>query len=159
MISVLFVCMGNICRSPIAHGIFQEEIKKRNWEELVYVESAGTSSWHQGQLPDRGSIRTCKEHGFDITYQKSQPVKQSDNLEFDYIIPMDSSNKSSLIHEFGHDTSKIFLMRDFDDTNKGADVPDPYGHRENAFEEVFQMIERSMNNFIQFLMKNHSELI
>ena len=91
---ILMVCLGNICRSPLAEGILLEKIKERNlsWE----VDSAGTSGWHQGELPDTRSIAVAKAHGIELTYQRSRQFKMVDFEEFDLILAMDSSNYSNI---------------------------------------------------------------
>ncbi len=158
MIQILFVCLGNICRSPLAHGVFQKKVRDLGWEEFVYVDSAGTSGWHQGEKPDRGSIHVARQHGLDITGQRSRPVSHHDNRQFQYFIAMDESNKQNLIHEFGVHENKVFKMRDFDALGKGLDVPDPYGHGSDSFQSVYEMILHSVDSFTEFLKERHPEL-
>ena len=149
MTKVLFVCLGNICRSPLAQGIFENKINKLKLQNKYYAESAGTSGWHIGEKPHAGSRKIAKENDVDIEKQKSQAVSMHDKDEFDYIIAMDSSNKESLLHEFGCDEDKTFLMRKFG--NSQGNVPDPYGNGEDAFQEVFDILDDSIDGFIRFL--------
>ena len=124
-------------------------------EEKCIAESAGTSSWHQGERPHHFSIEIAKRYGIDLTKQRGRSIELTDNNEFDYIIPMDQSNKENLIYEFNFSPEKVIKMREFDDKSKGTDVPDPYGHQFTAFEDLYILLERCLKNLIKFLKKNH----
>lgn len=160
MIHVLFVCLGNICRSPLAQGIFEELVEKHNWQKLFAIDSAGTSNYHENQLPCSISIAVAKRNGIDLTTQRSRPVHLTDAKHFDYLIAMDNSNYHSLIHEFGSDPQKTFLMRGFEKTGyqkrNPKDVPDPYGQSEKEAQQVFEILENSLLYFVEFLKKQHS---
>ena len=156
MIKVLFVCLGNICRSPLAQGIFEKMVKDIGLEEKFIVGSAGTSSWHKGEAPHHLSIQIAEQNGIDISRQRGRMVELSDFHEFNYIIAMDNSNRENLIHEFNFPSEKIIKMREFDENFKGADVPDPYGHKLRAFEELYKLLESCMKNFIEFLREKHN---
>lgn len=158
MLKILFVCLGNICRSPIAQGIFQDKIEKDGLSSKIHVDSAGTSSWHQGEKPDRGSIKVSKSYGIDISDQKSRPVSINDKKQFDYLIAMDKANFWTLKNEFMIPDEKLFLIRSFDNNKSSEDVPDPYGMAESAFEEVYKIIERSIDNFFLFLKEKHPDI-
>lgn len=158
MLKILFVCLGNICRSPIAQGILEKKIKEMNLNSKISVDSAGTSSWHQGEKPDRGSINVSKNHEIDITNQKSRPVSINDKEHFNYIIAMDRANYWTLKNEFNIPNEKLYMMRHFDDEKINDDVPDPYGMAGEAFEEVYRIIDRSIENFINFLKEKHPNI-
>ena len=163
MKSVLFVCLGNICRSPLAQGIFEKQIAASGLDSEFDADSAGTSGWHEGEPPHRGSIAVAKKYGISIEKQRSRPVHAKDGEIFDYIIAMDASNRQSLLHEFHFPQKKIHLMRDFAPPTtatahggpvgglKGLPVPDPWGQGSEAFEEVYAILDNSVAGFIGFL--------
>ncbi|HMY10515.1 MAG TPA: low molecular weight protein-tyrosine-phosphatase, partial [Turneriella sp.] len=100
MRSVLFVCLGNICRSPLAQGIFEHQVRQAGIEKDYDADSAGTSGWHEGEPPHGGSIRIARKYGISIERQRSRPVHPKDAEIFDYIIAMDTANRESLLSEF-----------------------------------------------------------
>ena len=158
VIHILFVCLGNICRSPLAQGVFEKKVNEWGWQEAVYADSAGVGSWHIGSTPHSGSRAVAQNHQVSIDHQRARQVSSSDNHEFHYFIAMDKENARSLKEEFGIDSSKVFLMRHFDPVDRGSSVPDPYGHGVDHFDEVFMILDRCMDEFGQFLRKNHPEL-
>lgn len=152
MQSVLFVCLGNICRSPLAQGIFEYKTKQLGLENAFDADSAGTSAWHEGEPPHRGSIRVAKKYGIDISRQRSRPVHAKDAEIFDHIIAMDDSNRQSLLWEFRFPSEKVYLMRDFSKNGKkGLSVPDPWGMDDDAFERVYAILDEAMDGFIEAL--------
>lgn len=132
---ILMVCLGNICRSPLAHGVMQHLIEERqlNWT----VDSAGTGDWHIGQQPDRRSIRVAKGHGVDIAQQAAQWFQPALFHQFDKILVMDRQNHRDVIRQAPTVLDKAKVMLFLDD----AEVPDPY-YDDALFEPVFQMIEK-----------------
>ncbi|HRP68918.1 MAG TPA: low molecular weight protein-tyrosine-phosphatase [Turneriella sp.] len=155
MQSVLFVCLGNICRSPLAQGIFEKQTADLYLSAFYDADSAGTSAWHQGEKPHSGSLAVARRHGVSIEKQKSRPVHAKDAELFDYILAMDTDNRNNLLTEFHFPEEKVFLMRDFHaNGKKGLSVPDPWGHGDDAFENVYQILDESMRGFIAFLQKN-----
>lgn len=161
MQSVLFVCLGNICRSPLAQGIFEHQIRLAGLEPGFDADSAGTSGWHEGEPPHSGSIAVARKYGIAIEKQRSRPVHAKDGEIFDYIIAMDAANRDSLIAEFRFPKPKVHLMRDFSlspDNKKGLGVPDPWGKTSAAFEEVFAILDESIAGFISFLTERRERL-
>ena len=158
MMKILFVCLGNICRSPLAQGVFEKEISEQKIEDHFYADSAGTSGWHQGEKPHYASINIAQLNGIDLSKQRSRQVLLQDKDEFDYFIPMDESNKISLIHEFGFPADRVIKIRFFDIQAKDADVPDPYGQGIRSFENVFNMLDRSIKELIGFLGQENSNI-
>jgi protein-tyrosine phosphatase len=136
---ILMVCLGNICRSPLAEGIMLQKIKDNalDWE----VDSAGTSGWHIGELPDSRSIETAKQHGLDITYQRSRQLKASDLNDFDLILAMDSSNYSNILRlaTTTAQKEKVKLILNYAYPGQNRAVPDPY--YDGGFEKVYQMLD------------------
>lgn len=157
MVNVLFVCLGNICRSPLAEGIFKHLVGKQGLEKKIKVESAGTSVWHIGESPDPRSIEVANANGIELDSYGRKAITM-DFEEFDYIIAMDRDNFSDLRRLPGklrEGAAKLYLMRDFDDIGKGQDVPDPYYGGDDGFTYVFELLHRSCLNLLEEIKKVH----
>lgn len=144
------VCLGNICRSPMAHGLLQYKVQQLGlkWE----VDSAGTSSYHRGEQPDARAIACMKRHGIDITYQSSRPITHSDLAEYDLIYVMDRSNLRDVTALAGNEDelSKIALIMATVSETSAADVPDPYfGSGDKGFETVYKMLDNATDKIIE----------
>ncbi len=155
MKKVLFVCLGNICRSPIAEGIMKKLSEKEGLNDLFEVDSAGTGSWHIGELPDARTYRVAEKYGLELD-NPAREVTQEDLQHFDFIIAMDENNLYAL-QEMDPEQNykdKFYLMRDFDKyARNNKDVPDPYWGNEKEFEEIYAILERSIQEFLIFLKK------
>lgn len=148
---VLFVCTGNICRSPTAEGIMKNLVKEAGLADKIYTDSAGTSSWHSGDCPDIRSIACAENHGLDLRDLRSRPVSAEDFAEFDLILGMDNSNIYNLETKRPHGDdrylkAKVKKLLEYA-PEYGTDVPDPYYH--NGFEKVFEMIEKSCERLLE----------
>ena len=141
------VCLGNICRSPLAEGILQYKINNLSldWE----VDSAGTSSFHAGEKPDIRSIQVAKRNGIDISNQRSRPFRSWDFETFDWIYVMDSSNYSDVIAmaQSEKEKAKVKLIMNELEPGKNIAVPDPY-YGEFGFENVFEMLDQACNKIV-----------
>ncbi|MFD2873190.1 low molecular weight protein-tyrosine-phosphatase [Mucilaginibacter ximonensis] len=139
---ILMVCLGNICRSPLAEGIMQQLADKKglNWK----IDSAGTGNWHIGEGPDRRSVRVAHKYGIDISKQVCRLFRQTDFYEFDHILVMDKSNLSNVLAMARnvHERNKVNLLLG------DRIVPDPY-HDDSQFEPVFKLIEDGCKAFIE----------
>lgn len=147
-IKVLFVCLGNICRSPLAEAILKHKIKERGLEARIEADSCGTSNYHIGDTPDPRTLANASKNGVRIDHCGRQ-LTVNDLEDFDYILAMDSSNFANiqrLLKDEKH-KPKIQMMRDYDPKGKG-DVPDPYYGGEKNFQEVFEILDRSMDVFL-----------
>ena len=135
------VCMGNICRSPLAEGILRSKIDSNK----VIVESAGTGGWHVGELPDQRSIEVALIHQIDISYQRCRKFTYSDFENFDLIYVMDDSNLEDILRlaQNEEDSEKVHLILNEVYPDKNMDVPDPYYGGERGFENVFQMLDEA----------------
>jgi protein-tyrosine phosphatase len=157
MIKVLFVCLGNICRSPLAEGVFKQHVSEAGLEQKIAVDSAGTSGWHIGDPPDPRSIDIARKRGMLLDSVGRKAVAE-DFLHFDYIIAMDQQNLSdmrSLQQSNDEGAAKLHLMRDFDEVGVGEDVPDPYYGGPEGFARVFNMLERSCRNLLEEIVEEH----
>ncbi|TAF09108.1 MAG: low molecular weight protein-tyrosine-phosphatase [Flavobacterium sp.] len=137
---ILMVCLGNICRSPLAEGIMRAKLSKD-----FIVDSAGTGGWHAGELPDKRSISTAKNRGLDITSQRARQFKISDFNTFDYIYVMDNSNYKDVMALAPNEEvkSKVKLILNELFPNENVDVPDPYYGGQDGFENVFNMLNEA----------------
>jgi len=133
---ILMVCLGNICRSPLAEGILKAKVDA----DFIYVDSAGTSAFHRGELPDSRSIKVGKKYNIDITDQRSRQFIAADFEIFDTIYVMDNSNKNNVLAlaKNTEDRNKVKLILNENNPNQDLDVPDPYYN--NGFESVYQML-------------------
>jgi protein-tyrosine phosphatase len=155
-IKVLFVCLGNICRSPLAEAIFKDKVSKAGLSGLIEADSCGTSNYHIGGSPDPRTIANAQRNGVTIDHCGRQ-LTSEDLADFDYIFAMDNSNLKNIMKldgaaQFAH---KISLMREYDLQAKGGEVPDPYFGGEQGFEDVFVMLDRTMENFLHHLRETH----
>ena len=143
------ICLGNICRSPLAHGIMQNLVDKRglDWE----IDSAGTNSWHNGEPPHQHSIAVAAEHGIDISAQRSRLLRHSDLTAFDHLLCMDVQNYIDTIRLATTDKEreKVHLILNFVKPNYNMQVPDPYRQGRKGFETVFDMLTEACEKFVE----------
>ena len=144
--NVLMVCLGNICRSPLAHGILESKAPE-DW----YIDSAGTSGWHEGERPDTRSIITAKGRGLNIEQQRSRPFLAEDFERFDVIFAMDSSNYSNIARlapdEVSKEKVRLIMNEAYPEENR--QVPDPYTGGQRGFEDVYDMLELAIDKFLE----------
>jgi protein-tyrosine phosphatase len=153
-VKIVMVCLGNICRSPLAEGILASKLPKKNFE----VDSAGTGSWHIGHAPDNRSILTAKKNKLDISKQKGRQFTVADFDEFDYIYVMDNSNYRDVValaeNEEHHKKVNLILNELF--PNENVDVPDPYYGLQNGFDTIYQMLDEVCEVIAQKLIRKHT---
>ncbi len=148
-VKVLFVCMGNICRSPTAEGVFRQLIKKHGLAESVSTDSAGTHAYHVGEPPDQRAQATAKNRGLDISDLRARSVADDDFDMFDYIMAMDADNYSNLLkHSSDIHHNKIALFLNYAPHLNLTEVPDPYYGGAKGFENVFDMVEAASEGLI-----------
>ena len=147
--SVLFVCLGNICRSPLAEGIFTHLVEQRGLSDRFRIDSCGTGGWHVGNPPDPRSVLVASKYGLDISHLRARQFDAtSDPHEYDWLIVMDSSNHADLI-DMGSPEHKVRLMRSYDLTLDGEhDVPDPYYGGDDGFDKVYEMLMRACEGML-----------
>lgn len=145
---ILMVCLGNICRSPLAEGILADKINTHglDWE----VDSAGTSGWHVGEAPDHRSIAVANQNGIDILAQKSRQIQVADLAEFDLIYAMDGSNFNDIrkMANGPEQLEKIQLIMNMVDPGRNQGVPDPY-YGSDGFGQVFEMLDRACDKIVE----------
>lgn len=141
MIKVLMVCLGNICRSPLAEGILQSKINS----DTIFVDSAGTGAYHVGNLPDERSIEVARKYGINITNQRARKFTVKDFDNFDFIYPMDESNYRNIIALARNtaDKAKVKMILNEVYPNENASVPDPYYGGKQGFENVYKMLDEA----------------
>tara|TARA_B100001287_G_scaffold49581_1_gene38617 strand:+ start:2711 stop:3181 length:471 start_codon:yes stop_codon:yes gene_type:complete len=154
MQSFLMVCLGNICRSPLAQGILHHKLNKLNIDN-INVDSAGTGNWHVGSSPDKRSIEIAMKHEIDISNQKARQFSYEDFEKFDQIFVMDTSNLQNIRSQAKSkkDIEKIKLILDYSYPDKNESVPDPYFGGIDGFEQVYNLLNNACDKIIENLIK------
>ncbi|HED52249.1 MAG TPA: low molecular weight phosphotyrosine protein phosphatase [Gammaproteobacteria bacterium] len=149
-ICVLFVCMGNICRSPTAQGVFERLVKEAGLEASITIDSAGTHAYHVGEPPDRRATQAAAVRGIDLTPQRARRVREDDFESFDYVLAMDRDNLEDLRAICpAHVQERIRLLLDFAETDQSGDVPDPYYGGAQGFERVLDLVEEGARGLLE----------
>ena len=153
-VKILMVCLGNICRSPLAEGILASKLPT----EQFTVESAGTGHWHVGSAPDKRSIEVARHNGLDISNQRGRQFSAKDFDEFDHIFVMDGSNYRDVLELAKSDDhrAKVRFVLDEIFPGENVDVPDPYYGLENGFHSVYAMLDETCEAIAQKLLRQHS---
>ncbi len=160
MIKVLFVCLGNICRSPVAEGIFAKLVRERGVGGRILCDSCGTSNYHIGGSPDLRSSENAQKNGLVLKH-KARQFSKEDFEKFDYILAMDAKNMAyirALENQAINATYTLMMMRDFDGLGKGTDVPDPYFGGSGGFQDVFDILQRSNERLLDFVIDKASTI-
>ncbi len=165
-INVLFVCLGNICRSPTAHGVFEQLLAEKKLSELIAVDSAGTGDWHVGRAPDARSVQAALKQGYDLSHLRARQVSGEDFSRFDYILAMDEHNLADLqaMKPVGFQ-GELQLFLNYATLNcttlncatndSTREVPDPYYGGHDGFEQVLQLVESASEGLLQHILKQH----
>lgn len=152
-IKVLFVCLGNICRSPTAHGVFEDLVKAKGLSDRIIVDSAGTASWHSGSPPDSRSMAFAHKRGFELKHLRARQAIVEDFDEFDVILAMDNSNLQDLRDLCpSHFTGHLGLFLDFANAAE-SEVPDPYHGGDAGFEHVLDLVEDASAGLLEFVLQ------
>lgn len=152
---ILFVCLGNICRSPLAEAVFNHKVKEKKLEKMFLSHSCGTANYHIGDAPDPRTVKNALKNGVEIQHLGRQ-LADEDLHQYDLILAMDQNNYRNIFKLASAEKhkDKIKLMREFDPVCAG-DVPDPYYGTEENFQEVFDILNRSMDRLILHLHEKH----
>ena len=154
MIKVLFICMGNICRSPMAEGAFAKVIQGAGLDTQILIDSAGTHDYHVGDAPDLRAQRTALSHGYDIGALRGRQVQDSDFERFDYILAMDRQNLNNLTRRANaRHHHKIRLLLSFSRRFPNLDVPDPYYGGQQGFDQTLDMVEDAAQGLLKTILE------
>lgn len=155
-IRVLFVCMGNICRSPTAHGVFRDLVRREGLEQAIAIDSAGTHSYHVGSPPDRRAQETARARGFDLSDLRARQATAEDFRQFDYVLAMDRDNHQGLASLCPKGLEqRLHLFLDFAPELKISEVPDPYYGGQRGFDQVFDMVEAASQGLLAHIRRTH----
>lgn len=155
-VRVLFVCMGNICRSPTAEAVFRRCVEAAGLDREIYIDSAGTHDYHIGEPPDSRTQRAARQRGYDMSARRGRQVRRSDFGDFDYVLAMDNANLSTLQHlrpDNAHGELGLFL--DYATRHDEREVPDPYYGGEAGFERVLDMAEDASDGLLRHIRQRH----
>lgn len=149
-VKVLFVCMGNICRSPTAEGVFRNMIQQDGHDSWISTDSAGTHAYHIGNEPDHRTQQTARNRGIDLSDLRARKVAKNDFIEFDYVLAMDNDNYQILenLCPDGHE-ERLRLFLDFSKEYAEKEVPDPYYGGEQGFEHVFDLVDSASRGLLE----------
>ncbi|MCW8852723.1 MAG: low molecular weight phosphotyrosine protein phosphatase [Gammaproteobacteria bacterium] len=155
MVKVLFVCMGNICRSPTAEGVFRHMVEQIDTDQQIAIDSAGTHAYHVGKPPDPRAQDAARKRNIDLSGQRARRVSSDDFIEFDYVIAMDESNRYDLLSicPSGYE-DRVHMFLDFADVNE-SEVPDPYYGQGRGFEIVLDLVENASEGLLKHIRKHH----
>ncbi len=149
---VLFICMGNICRSPSAEAVFLKMIKQKGFEQSYQIDSAGTHSYHMGSKPDRRSVQAAKKRGVEMDHLRARQVVADDFNRFDFLVVMDEDNRANLSAMFPRQPQdKVFSMMRFAKEVSYQEVPDPYYGEGEGFELVLDLLEQSCAGLLSYI--------
>lgn len=156
MVKVLFVCMGNICRSPTAEGVFRHVVEQAGLSNRIEIDSAGTHAYHIGNEPDRRSQSVALTRGFDLSSQRARKVKPADFKEYTYVLAMDDENLSNMSAICDSEyLRKVELFLNYAKNSAESEVPDPYYGGDRGFEHVLDLIEDAADGLLQDIQQHH----
>jgi protein-tyrosine phosphatase len=152
-VKVLFVCLGNICRSPTAEGVFRRALERAGWQDRVVVDSCGVGRWHLGNAPDPRAQAAAEQRGIDISGLRARQLQAQDFTEFDYVLGMDRDNlRAMLAMKPTHANAHVGLFLDFADLAE-SEVPDPYYGGDEGFERVFNLLETAAEGLVAHIQR------
>ncbi|OZC03017.1 low molecular weight protein-tyrosine-phosphatase [Rubricoccus marinus] len=157
-VRVLFVCLGNICRSPVAEGLFQQKVEAAGLGAEIEVDSAGTGGWHVGAPPDARMTATAARHGTDLSRLKARQLTRADLDHFSHVFVMDKANLHDTLYldPDGDRSTQVRLFREFDPEPGDYQVPDPYYGGDDGFEQVYAMVDRTCDAILERLREAYA---
>jgi protein-tyrosine phosphatase len=155
---ILFVCLGNICRSPLAESVFRHLARERGVEHHFQIDSAGTSGYHAGSAPDRRSVATARGRGVEVV-GRSRQLTPGDLSSFDVVVAMDADNLAEInaLHSAARGVARVHRLREWDPDPDDFDVPDPYYGGEHGFERVHDLVHRSCEALLDHLLAEREQ--
>lgn len=155
-INVLFVCMGNICRSPTAEGVFRDVVRGSDLHDRIAIDSAGTIDFHRGEEPDPRAQETALKHGIDLSALRARQVSQADFARFEYVVAMDEENMAALRARCPEKyASRLSLLCTFAADRTETEVPDPYYGGPGGFEDVFELVRAASEGLLDTIVRVH----
>ena len=154
MVRVLFVCWGNICRSPLAQGVFEDVLRREELDDEVFVDSAGTGSWHVGSPPDDRAQRSASARGLDLSAQRARRILADDCEEFDYVLTMDEQTYRT-VASLCRGSAVVRPFLDFAPHSPEREVPDPYYGGPDSFEHVLDLVEEASEGLLDDIRDRH----
>lgn len=159
-VNVLFVCLGNICRSPTAHGVFQHLVNRYQLQDSIHIDSAGTGDWHIGRAPDERSSAAALQRGYDLSVLRARQVSAEDFSRFDYILAMDTKNLHDLQRmRPANFKGELDLFLNYRKHSDGVshlnEVPDPYYGGNDGFEHVLDLVEEAAQGLLHAIAQRH----
>lgn len=157
IVNVLFVCLGNICRSPTAHGVFQKLVDDAGFSEKIFVDSAGTSGWHIGEPPDKRASAAALKRGYNLSALRGRQLTQSDFADFNYILAMDSDNLANIkALRPANYNGEVDLLLNYAKNSSITEVPDPYYGGSQGFEHVLDLVEDACRSLLEDIQQKLS---
>jgi protein-tyrosine phosphatase len=155
-VNIVFVCMGNICRSPTAEAVFRHYVEQEGLAEQIHIDSAGTHDYHIGEAPDARTQRAAKQRGYDMSKLRGRQVETADFKRFDYVLAMDEANLAILEHLRPRDAeSHLGLFLQYAERHNEREVPDPYFGGADGFERVLDMVEDAAVGLLRHVREEH----
>ncbi len=155
MVSILFVCMGNICRSPISQGVFENVLRREGLEEEVFVDSAGTGNWHVGSPPDTRAQHSAGLRGLDLGAQRARQISPEDCDDFDYVLTMDEENYRTVAALCRGSSVEVRPFLDYAEGSLESEVPDPYYGGSEGFELVMDLVAEASEGLLESIRRQH----